>query len=247
MAKPTTRSTLQDYCLRNLGAPVIEINVDEDQLEDRTDEALQFYQEYHSDGVIREYLKHELTATDITNNYITVADSVTNVVRMLKITGTTGSSLFDMGYHMRLNDIFMLQGLGAQTQEYIQSQQKLSLIDHRLNSEEHIRFSRHMNRVHMDEGYGDLGAGDFIVLEVMSIIDPGTYADVFNDLYLKKYLTALIKRQWGANLMKFQDFQLPGGITLNGRQIYEDAIEEIQGLEEECRLIWAMPDNFLMG
>jgi len=247
MAKPTTRATLQDYCLRNLGAPVIEINVDEDQLEDRTDEALQFYQEYHSDGVIREYLKHELTATDITNNYITVADSVTNVVRMLKITGTTGSSLFDMGYHMRLNDVFMLQGLGAQTQEYIQSQQKLSLIDHRLNSEEHIRFSRHMNRVHMDEGYGDLGAGDFIVLEVMSIIDPGTYADVFNDLYLKKYLTALIKRQWGANLMKFQDFQLPGGITLNGRQIYEDAIEEIQGLEEECRLIWAMPDNFLMG
>ena len=247
MAKPNSRSTLQDYCLRNLGAPVIEINVDEDQLEDRTDDALQFYQEYHSDGVIREYLKHELTSTDITNNYITVADSVTNVVRMLKITATSGSSLFDMGYHMRVNDIFMLQGLGTQMQEYTQSQQKLSLIDHRLNSEEHIRFSRHMNRVHMDEGYGDLGAGDFIVLEVMSIIDPGTYADVFNDLYLKKYLTALIKRQWGANLMKFQDFQLPGGITLNGRQIYEDAIEEIQGLEEECRLIWAMPDNFLMG
>ena len=97
-------------------------------LEDRTDDAIQFYQEYHSDGVIREYLKHELTATDITNNYITVADSVTNVVRMLKITGTTGSSLFDMGYHMRLNDIFMLQGLGTQMQEYVQSQQKLSLL-----------------------------------------------------------------------------------------------------------------------
>ena len=247
MAKPNSRSTLQDYCLRNLGAPVIEINVDEDQLEDRTDDALQFYQEYHSDGVIREYLKHELTSTDITNNYITVADSVTNVVRMLKITGTSGSSLFDMGYHMRVNDIFMLQGLGTQMQEYTQSQQKLSLIDHRLNSEEHIRFSRHMNRVHMDEGFGDLSAGEFIVLEVFSIINPATYVDVFNDLYLKKYLTALIKRQLGANLMKFQDFQLPGGITLNGRQIYEDAIEEIQGLEEECRLIWAMPDNFLMG
>jgi len=247
MAKPNSRSTLQDYCLRNLGAPVIEINVDEDQLEDRTDDALQFYQEYHSDGVIREYLKHELTSTDITNNYITVADSVTNVVRMLKITATSGSSLFDMGYHMRVNDIFMLQGLGTQMQEYTQSQQKLSLIDHRLNSEEHIRFSRHMNRVHMDEGFGDLSAGEFIVLEVFSIINPATYVDVFNDLYLKKYLTALIKRQWGANLMKFQDFQLPGGITMNGRQIYEDAIEEIQGLEEECRLIWAMPDNFLMG
>ena len=247
MAKPNSRSTLQDYCLRNLGAPVIEINVDEDQLEDRTDDAIQFYQEYHSDAVIREYLKHELTATDITNNYITVADSVTSVVRMLKITGTTGSALFDMGYHMRLNDIFMLQGLGTQMQEYIQAQQKLSLVDHRLQSEEHIRFSRHMNRVHMDEGFGDLKAGEFIVLEVYNIIAPDTYTDVYNDHYLKKYLTALIKRQWGANLMKFQDFTLPGGITLNGRQIYEDAIEEIQGLEEEARLIWAMPDNFLMG
>ncbi len=247
MAKPNSRSTLQDYCLRNLGAPVIEINVDEDQIEDRTDDALQFYQEYHSDAVIREYIKHELTATDITNSYITVSDSVTSVVRMLKITGTTGSALFDMGYHMRMNDIFMLQGLGTQMQEYIQGQQKLSLVDHRLNSEEHIRFSRHMNRVHVDQGFGDLKAGEFIVLEVFTIIGPDSYTDVYNDHYLKKYLTALIKRQWGANLMKFEGFQLPGGITMNGRQIYEDAIEEIQGLEEEARLIWAMPDNFLMG
>ena len=141
----------------------------------------------------------------------------------------------------------MLQGLGTQMQEYVQAQQKLSLVDHRLQSEEHIRFSRHMNRLHSDEGFGNLNAGDFVVLEVYNIIAPDTYVDVYNDLYLKKYLTALIKRQWGANLMKFQDFQLPGGITLNGRQIYEDAIEEIQGLEEEARLIWAMPDNFLMG
>jgi len=247
MAKPTTRATLQDYCLRNLGAPVIEINVDEDQIEDRTDDALQFYQEFNSDGVIREYLKHELTATDITNSYITVADSVTNVVRMLKINASSGSTLFDMGYHMRMNDVFMLQGLSTQLQSYEQSQQKLSLIDHTLNTEEHIRFSRHINRVHMDEGFGDLVVGEFIVLEVYSIIDPGTYADVYNDLYLKKYLTALIKRQWGANMMKFDGFQLPGGITMNGRQMFEDAIEEITGLEEECRLMWAMPDNFLMG
>lgn len=247
MAKPNSRSTLQDYCLRALGAPVLEVNVDEDQLEDRTDEAIQFYQEYHSDAVIREYIKHELTATDITNNYITVNDAVTSVVRLLKINASSGSTLFDMGYHMRMNDIFMLQGLSTQMQEYTQAQQKLSLVDHLLNSHEHIRFSRHMNRIHMDEGFGDLKAGEFIVLEVFSIIAPDTYVDVYNDHYLKKYLTALIKRQWGANLMKFQDFQLPGGITLNGRQIYEDAIEEIQGLEEECRLIWAMPDNFLMG
>ena len=247
MAKPTTRGTLQDYCLRNLGAPVIEINVDEDQIEDRTDDALQFYQEFHSDGTIREYLKHELTAADITNSYITVADSVMSVVRMLKINSTTGNSLFDMGYHMRMNDIFMLQGLSTQLQTYEQAQQKLSLIDHRLNSEEHIRFSRHMNRIHMDEGFGDLIAGQFLVLEVMSVIDPATNVDVYNDLYLKKYLTALIKRQWGANMMKFDGFQLPGGITLNGRQMFEDATEEITALEEECRLVWMSPDNFLMG
>ena len=247
MAKPNTRATLQEYCLRSLGSPVIEVNVDDDQIEDRTDDALQFYQEYHSDGVIREYIKHELTAADITNNYITLNDSVTSVVRMLKINATAGSSLFDMGYHMRQNDIFLLQGLSTQMQEYEMSQQKLSLVDHRLNSQEHIRFSRHMNRIHMDEGYGGLVAGEFIVLEVYSIIDPSTYTDVFNDHFLKKYLTALIKRQWGANMMKFEGFQLPGGITLNGRQMFDDAIEEIKELEEECRLAWMTPDNFIMG
>ena len=247
MAIPTTRQTHIDYCLRRLGDPVIEINVDDDQLEDRVDESIQYWREYNSEALFRTFLKHEITATDITNSYITVADSVTNVVRMLKINATAGSSLFDMGYHMRMNDIFMLQGLGTQLQSYEQAQQKLSLIDHRLNSEEHIRFSRHMNRVHMDEGFGGLIAGEFIVLEVYSIIDPGTFADVYNDLYLKKYLTALIKRQWGSNMMKFDGFQLPGGITMNGRQMFEDAVEEIAGLEEECRLIWAMPDNFIMG
>jgi hypothetical protein len=247
MAKPTTRATLQDHCLRALGAPVIEINVDEDQIEDRTDDAIQYYQEFHSDGVIRTYLKHLLTADDITNNYITVSDNVTAVMQMLSSGQSAGSSLFDMGYHMRLNDVFMSHGMASQIQNYEQSLQHLSLIEHSLNSVEHLRFSRHMNRLHMDEGFGDLGAGDYIVIECMSIIDPASYADVYNDLYLKKYLTALIKRQWGANMMKFDGFQLPGGITMNGRQMYEDAIEEIQNLEEECRLMWAMPDNFLVG
>ena len=247
MAKPTTRDQLQDHCLRALGAPVIEINVDEDQIEDRTDDAIQFYQEFHSDAVIRTYLKHQLTADDITNNYITVSDNVTSVMRMLSGGQKTGSSLFDMGYHMRLNDVFMIQGMSAQIQNYEQSLQHLSLIEHSLNSVEHLRFSRHMNRLHMDEGFGDLSAGEYIVIEAMSILDPATYTDIYNDLYLKKYLTALIKRQWGGNMMKFEGFQLPGGITMNGRQMYEDAVEEIKELEEECRLMWAMPDNFLMG
>lgn len=247
MAKPTTRATLQEYCLRALGSPVIEINVDDDQIEDRTDDALQFYQEFHSDAVIRTYLKHELTAADITNNYITVSDNVTAVLQMLQGGQSSGSSLFDMGYHMRLNDVFMTRGMATQIQSYEQSLQHLSLIESRLNSVEQLRFSRHMNRLHMDEGFGDLGAGAFIIIEAYSIIDPATYADVYNDLYLKKYLTALIKRQWGANMMKFEGFQLPGGITMNGRQMFDDAIEELKELEEECRLTWMTPDNFLMG
>jgi|TARA_B110000908_G_scaffold77249_1_gene92923 hypothetical protein len=247
MAKPTTRATLQDHCLRSLGAPVIEINVDEDQIEDRTDDAIQFYQSWHSDAVERTYLKHELTATDITNSYITVSDNITSVVRMLKINSTAGNALFDVGYHMRLNDVFMSSGMMSSIQTYEQKLQHLSLVEHQLNTEEHLRFNRHMNRLHMDEGFGDLVVGQFIVIEVYQIVDPGTYADVYNDMYLKKYLTALIKRQWGANMMKFDGFQLPGGITMNGRQMFDDAIEEIKELEEEVKLAWMTPDNFIMG
>ena len=247
MAKPTTRATLQDHCLRSLGAPVIEINVDEDQIEDRTDDAIQFYQSWHSDAVERTYLKHELTATDITNSYITVGDNITSVVRMLRINTTAGNALFDVGYHMRLNDVFMSSGMMSSIQTYEQKLQHLSLVEHQLNTEEHLRFNRHMNRLHMDEGFGDLVVGQFIVIEVYQIVDPGTYADVYNDMYLKKYLTALIKRQWGANMMKFDGFQLPGGITMNGRQMFEDAIEEIKELEEEVKLAWMTPDNFIMG
>lgn len=247
MAKPNSRSTLQDHCLRALGAPVIEINVDGDQLEDRTDDAIQFYQEFHSDAVVRTYLKHQLTATDITNSYITVGNEVTSVMRMLKINSTGGDALFDVGYHMRLNDVFMVGGMSSQIQNYEQKLQHLSLIEHQLNTEEHIRFNRHKNQIHMDEGFGDLAAGAWIVIEVMAIVDPGTYTDVYNDMYLKKYLAALIKKQWGSNMMKFDGFQLPGGITMNGRQMFDDAIEEIKELEEEVRLVWMAPDNFLMG
>ena len=154
MAAPTTRATLQEYCLRSLGSPVIEINVDDDQIEDRTDDAIQFYQTWHDDAILRTYLKHELTATDITNNYITVSDHITSVVRMLKINSTAGNALFDVGYHMRLNDVFMVGGMTSQIQNYEQKLQHLSLIESQLNTEEHIRYSRHMDRLHMDEGFG---------------------------------------------------------------------------------------------
>jgi hypothetical protein len=247
MAKVTSRAELIDHAMRALGAPVIEINVDEDQVEDRIDDALQYFQAFHSDAIIRTYFKHKLVAADLTNGYITIPDSITSVTKLLKHGRNAGDSLFDMGYHMRLNDIYMLGGLGAQIQSYVQRMQNLELIDNQLNSTELLRFNRHMNRLHIDEGFSGLAADDYIVVEGYEIVDPQTYTEVYDDMFLKRYVTALIKRQWGANMMKFDGFTLPGGITMNGRQMFEDAVEEITKLEEEMQLAWQMPDNFLMG
>ncbi len=247
MAKVTSREELIDYCMRNLGAPVIEINVDEDQVDDRIDEALDYYQMFHDDAVVRNYFKHQLTSTDITNSYITMPDGITSVTKLLQHGSEMGDSLFDVNYHMRLQDVFAIGGLGSNMQSYVQRQQNIELIDGVLNSTELLRFNRHMNRLHIDEGFGGLEVGDYIVIEGYEIVDPQTYSDVYNDMFLKRYCTALIKRQWGSNMMKFDGFTLPGGITMNGRQMFEDAIEEINKLEEEMQLAWQAPDNFLMG
>lgn len=247
MAVVTSRAELIDHCLRALGAPVIEINVDEDQVEDRVDDALQYYQTYHDDAILRTYFKHELTQTDIDNSYINVPDSLVSVTRLIQHGKQGGDSLFDMGYHLRLNDVFQLGGMSGQIQSYLQRMQNLELIDSSLNSTEFLRFNRHMNRIHIDEGFDGLDVGDYIVLEGYEIVDPETYTDVYNDMFLKKYLTALIKKQWGANMMKFDGFTLPGGITMNGRQMFDDAVEEINKLEEEMQLAWQGVDEFIMG
>jgi hypothetical protein len=270
MAKVTSRAELIDHAMRALGAPVIEINVDEDQVDDRVDDALEYYQMFHDDAIIRTYHKHQLTKADLDNSYIDLPDSIISVTKLLAHGQQGGDSLFDMGYHMRLNDVFALGGQNAQIQSYTQRMQNLELIDGQLNSTELLRFNRHMNRIHIDHGFEGLNGavcsditytteatcvaaseswteGDYIVLECYETIDPDTYTDVYNDMFLKRYVAALIKKQWGANMMKFDGFTLPGGITMNGRQMFEDAVEELTKLEEEMQLAWQMPDNFLMG
>ena len=248
MAIVTDRVGLVDYCMRSLGAPVIEINVDEDQVDDRIDEALEYYQMFHDDAVIRNYFKHQLTAADITNSYITMPTGITSVTKLLRHGSETGDSLFDVEYHMRLQDVYNLGSAGTPSmQTYLQRMVNLEMIDQALNSTELLRFNRHMNRLHIDEGFDGLVVGDYIVVEGYEIVDPTTYTDVYNDMFLKRYCTVLIKRQWGQNMMKFDGFTLPGGITMNGRQMYEDAIEEITKLEEEMQLAWQAPDNFCMG
>lgn len=247
MAKVISRDGLIDHAMRALGAPVIEINVDEDQVEDRIDDALQYYQMYHDDAILRTYFKHQLTQQNIDDSYIAIPDTITSVTKLLQHGNNGGDSLFDMGYHMRLNDVFQLNGMGSQIGSYVQRMENLEMIDQQINTTELLRFNRHMNRLHIDEGFDGLGVGDYIVVEGYQIVDPQTYTDVYNDMFLKRYVTALIKKQWGANMMKFDGFTLPGGITMNGRQMFEDAVEEITKLEEEMQLAWQTPDDFMMG
>lgn len=248
MANPTTRQELADYCLRKLGAPVIEINVDDDQLDDRIDEALQFFQAYHDDAILRVFRKHKITSTDIANEYITLPDSITSVRRILPLGGENGAiNMFDARYQIHLNDIFDLGHMGN-LYNYAQIQQYMGTLNMILNGAPQTRFNRHMNRLYLDHDWNtDVEVDDYVIIDAMEIVDPGAFSDVYNDQWLKRYATALIKRQWGENLLKFEGMQLPGGVQMNGTQIFESAMADIEKLEEEIRLNWELPVDFMQG
>lgn len=250
MANPTTRQGLIDYCMRSLGDPVIEINIDIDQQEDRVDEALQYYQEFHSDATLRTYLKHQVTSSDITNGFITLNSNITFVSQLFPIKGgSITKDFFDIKYQLHLNDIANLQTYMGDLAYYEQMQQYLSLIDMKLNGYPQVQFSRRENRlyIHGDFEDGDIKADDYIVAEVYQILDPTENTSIYNDRWLKEYTTALFKRQWGSNLIKFEGMQLPGGVTLNGRQIYEDAQQDLDRLREAIRTEHEMPADFFVG
>lgn len=251
MANPSSRQSLIDYCLRRLGDPVIEINVDIDQLEDRVDEALQYWQEYHSDATYRTYVSYQVTQTDVDREYIEVSSDTLNVTRLFYISSSFNNSVnfFDIKYQMMLNDITDLQNFAGDLAYYEQLQQYLSMLDMKLNGAPQITYSRHMNRlyVHGDFADQDVKAGEYIVYEAYKTVDGATHSRLWNDMWLKEYTTALIKQQWGANLIKFEGMQLPGGVTLNGRQIFDDATNEIEKLREKIRLDFEMPADFFVG
>jgi|TARA_B100000035_G_scaffold307264_1_gene310293 hypothetical protein len=251
MANPTSRDTLIDYCKRQLGDPVLEINVDEDQVEDRIDEALQYYQEYHSDATIRTYLKHLVTADDVTNEYIPISSDVLYVSRLFPVSSAFNSSFnfFDIKYQMMLNDIADLQNFAGDLAYYEQMQQYLSILDMKLNGHPQTTFARHQDRlyIHGEFKSEDIKEGEYIVAEIYSILDPDSHTSIYNDLWLKEYATALIKRQWGMNLLKFDGVQLPGGVLLNGRQLYDDATADIDRLRERIRSEFELPADFFMG
>jgi hypothetical protein len=251
MAAPNSRSTLIDHCLRRLGEPVIEVNVDPDQLEDRLDEALQYYQEFHADATVKTYIKHQVTAANVTNEYIDIPSSVIFVKRLFPVSTSFNNAInfFDIKYQMMLNDIADLQNFAGDLAYYDQMQQYLSLLDMKLNGTPQVNFSRRQGRlyIHGDFEDKDIKEDDYIIVEALQIVDPNSHTSVYNDMFIKDYTTALFKLQWGQNLIKFEGMQLPGGVTINGRQLYEDAMADIEKLQERIRLEQELPVDFFIG
>lgn len=330
MATPNSRENLKQYCLRMLGKPVIEINVDDDQLEDRIDEGLQYFQEYHFDGVEKTYLRHKVTGStiavssingsfeegeiftggtsnasatlhsanttvitfkkhkdvngmqnnntsstftsgetltgnssgatatagtitfgDIDNHYIPISDNIIGVVNIFDLNdtggGQTSSNMFNFRYQFNLNEMPYLTMGGIA--HYQMTQSHLQLLNDIFVGKKPIRYNRHQNRLFLDLDWAndDIKIDEFVVAEVYAIIDPDSFTDVYNDIFVKKYVTALFKRQWGANLIKYDGVQLPGGVNLNGRQLFDDATNELTQIEEQMQLRNELPVDMMVG
>ena len=336
MTQPTSRATLKDYAKRQLGHPVVELNLDDDQMEDRIDDALEFFQEYHFDGTYPTFLKHQITGStlkittntaftagetitggtsgvratvheyhsanttiryknpevksggdgntyyanttttfgngetvtgatsgasattassdanslgDFDNQYISIEENIIGIKGVIPFFNETNKStnMFSVDYQYALNDLYTFGGMQS-FKNYTFTQQRLSMINNLFNTMPRFRFNRHTDRLYLDINWGtDVDIDDFIVAEAYIIADPSTFSDVYGDMFLKKYVTALFKKQWGQNLIKFEGLQLPGGVTLNGRQLYDDATTEIDRIEEEVQLKYQLPDDFFVG
>lgn len=250
MATPASRNGLRDYCLRRLGHPVVEINVTQSQIEDRIDDALQAYQMFAYDGSVRTYLKHAITQTDKDNKYIPVPDSVHFIRGVLPIRSNRSSSasMFDIQYQLHMNDIFDLSYAGALS-HYVQTKAYINLLQMVLNGYEEIEFSRLEDKIFFPSIKWDenINVGDHFVIDAYRMIDPTVSLEVYDDPWIKRYVTATIKKQWGTNLKKFNNFQLPGGIQIDGQSIYTEADEEVTKLEEELRTQYELPPDFFVG
>jgi hypothetical protein len=247
MAVPTSRSEFKEYCLRALGKPVIEINVDDDQIEDRIDEALKYYWDYHFDGSERVYYKHLVTETDIANKYITMPENINGVVRIFSIADPSirSDDLFNIRYQIALNDLYTLTSVSMVP--YFMVMENLALISEMLVGQQPIRYNRHRNQLYVDIDWNTINAGEYLLVEAYQVVDPDTYTDAWGDRWLARYCTQLIKRQWGNNLKKFTGMQLPGGVQFNGQQIYEEADTEIKQIEQDMIMNHSLPVMDMVG
>ena len=318
MARPTTRAQFKDYCLRRLGWPVIQINVDDDQVEDRIDDALQFFHDYHFDGCEKLYMKHQITQTDIDRRWIYCPDAVIAVTGVLPFDDSNSSiNMFDLRYQLRLHDLYDFTSVSYVSYEI--TMQHIRTLNLLFSGTPQFRFNRHQNRVMLDIDWSrDVKPGEYVIVECYRKLDPDTIAltgtitgntssntligtstlfdqeviendfitlsngqeiqirkinspteieivnslsanvsgvtatkagvsDVWDDRFLKQYATAKIKYQWGSNLSKFAGIQMPGGVTLDGPRIMEEAQREIDKIEEEMQSYNVLPNDFMMG
>jgi len=247
MAQPTTRDQFREWCLRKLGKPVIEINVDIDQVEDRIDEALSYYWDYHFDGTEKIYLKHQITESDKTNGYITVPENVIGVVNIFNLSSspTFSSNIFSAKYQFVLNHIHEIANYNLV--HFYMNMQHIQFMEQILAGMQPIRYNRHVNKLYIDTAWDELTTGNYIIAECYQIVDPTTYTDVWKDRWLQNYATAKIKYQWGSNLTKFVGLQLPGGVQYNGEQILQSAEAEIQKLEEDMISSYSLPVHDMIG
>jgi hypothetical protein len=247
MANPTSREELKKYCLRRLGYPVVEINIDEDQMQDRIDDALAFYRDYHYDASERTFLKHQVTATDIANEYISVPQNIIGVVNIFPVgTGLNTNNLFNLRYQITLNEIY--DWAHSQFQNYTMAMERIALMEEIFVGKQPLRFSRHTDILYVDMDWSFRATeGEYLIIECYRQLDPDTYTSVWGDWWLRQYTTQLFKRQWGENLKKFEGMQLPGGVTFNGQTIWNEAEEEIRRLEEEIVNRYSMPAMDMIG
>jgi len=276
MSKPSTRQELIDYCLRRLGYPVLEINVDDDQIDDLVDDALQYFQERHFDGVERMYLKYKITQEDIdrgsgkgtggvgivtttassttgntfnfyeTSNYIQIPDSVIGIEKIFKFdTSSISGGMFSIKYQLFLNDIYYFNSV--ELLQYSMVKSYLEDIDFLLTTDKQIRFNKRQNRLYLDIDWKSQSPDNYIVIDCYRILDPNKFTNVYNDSFLKIYLTALIKKQWGQNLIKFSGVKLPGGIELNGREIYNDAERDLESIKQRMSSEYELPPYDMIG
>ena len=280
MAKPATRQELVDYCLRKLGAPVLEINLDDDQIDDLVDDALQYFNERHFDGVERMYLKYKITQADIdrgrgketngvgivtttgsanisgigtttfnfyeTSNFIQVPDSVIGIEKVFRFdTSSISGGMFSIKYQLFLNDLYYFNSV--ELLQYAMVKSYLEDIDFLLTTDKQIRFNKRQNRMYLDIDWASQTVGNFLVIDCYRALDPSSFTKVYNDSFMKKYLTALMKKQWGQNLIKFRGVKLPGGIELNGRELYEDAEKELEDIKQRMTMEYELPPYDFIG
>jgi len=246
MAIPTTRQQFKDYCLRRLGAGVTKINVSDEQVEDRIDEALKYYYDYHFDGSEKMFLKYIVTETDKTNRYLTIPENIMGVINIFDIGSALSSvNMFDIRYQMALNDMYHYNN--ESLVPYYTMMSKIRLFEEIIIGKQPIRYNRHINKLYIDMNWDKLNTGDYIVVEAYQIVDPDVYTDAWGDRWLSHYATALIKQQWGMNLTKYTGIQLMGGITFDGNKILNDAERDITSLESEMINSYSLPTAYMMG